>query len=199
MADNIREPQQKRSIDKKKRIIDAGYKLFAEKSYFETNTAEIAKEAGVSTGIVYGYFRDKKDILLEVLDIYIEKIFNPIFKMFNEISKPVNFDEIIPHIIEMTVKIHQNNSGIHQALHSMSNSDNDVREKFMFLEEKITSCLEINLSKNDYSPDDLRERIHLSMEIIQSYAHERVFDNHSYINYNKMHTIVIDMIMHMFK
>ena len=54
MAENIREPQQKRSIDKKNRIIEAGYKLFAEKGYFDTNTAEIAKEAGVSTGIIYG-------------------------------------------------------------------------------------------------------------------------------------------------
>ena len=199
MAENIREPQQKRSIDKKNRIIEAGYKLFAEKGYFNTNTAEIAKEAGVSTGIIYGYFHDKKDILIEVLDIYIDKIFNPVFEMFNGITKPVNFGKIIPHVIDMAVRIHLNNSGIHNALHALSNTDSDVKEKFLFLEEKITSSLTENLTKNAYSPNDLKERIHLSMEIIQSYAHERVFDNHPYIDYDKMHAIITDMIMQIFK
>ena len=68
MADVVRTPKQQRSIDKKNRIITAGYTLFAQKGYYNTNTAEIAKEAGVSTGIVYGYFHDKRDILVEVLE-----------------------------------------------------------------------------------------------------------------------------------
>ena len=66
MSQEVREPQQKRSIDKKNRIIEAGYELFAKDGYFNTNTSEIAKKAGVSTGIVYGYFHDKRDILIEV-------------------------------------------------------------------------------------------------------------------------------------
>ena len=61
MSTQIREPQQERSIEKKNRIIEAGYELFSEISYYGTNTQEIAKRAGVSTGIVYGYFKDKRD------------------------------------------------------------------------------------------------------------------------------------------
>ncbi len=63
----ISEPKQQRSIEKKRRIIEAGFKLFCEKGFYKTNTAEIAKEAGVSTGIVYRYFPDKKAIFLECL------------------------------------------------------------------------------------------------------------------------------------
>ena len=74
MKKEVREPQQERSIEKKNRIIEAGYKLFSEVGYYGTNTAEIAKRAGVSTGIVYGYFQDKRDILISVLSIYIESI-----------------------------------------------------------------------------------------------------------------------------
>ena len=43
MSDTVRTPKQQRSIDKKNRIIEAGYNLFAQKGYYSTNTAEIAK------------------------------------------------------------------------------------------------------------------------------------------------------------
>ena len=54
----IRKPIQKRSIEKKGKIIESGFELICEKGYYNTNTAEIAKNAGVSTGIVYQYFKD---------------------------------------------------------------------------------------------------------------------------------------------
>ena len=49
----IRIPKQKRSIAKRDAIIAAGYTLFCEKGYYKTNTAEIAKVANVSTGIIF--------------------------------------------------------------------------------------------------------------------------------------------------
>lgn len=64
----IREPIQKRSIEKKEKIIESGFELICEKGYYNTNTAEIAKNAGVSTGIVYQYFKDKHDILIDALE-----------------------------------------------------------------------------------------------------------------------------------
>ena len=67
---NIREPKQKRAIEKKEKIIDAGFELICKNGYYNTNTAEIAKKAGVSTGIVYQYFKDKYDIFLEGLEKY---------------------------------------------------------------------------------------------------------------------------------
>ena len=63
----IRKPIQKRSIEKKGKIIESGFELICEKGYYNTNTAEIAKNAGVSTGIVYQYFKDKHDIFIEAL------------------------------------------------------------------------------------------------------------------------------------
>ena len=57
----IREPRQERSIDKKNKIIETAYEVFSTVGYYNTNTADIAKKAGVSTGIVYGYFKDKRE------------------------------------------------------------------------------------------------------------------------------------------
>ena len=47
----IREPIQKRSIEKKEKIIKAGFELICEKGYYNTNTAEIAKAAGIELGV----------------------------------------------------------------------------------------------------------------------------------------------------
>ena len=43
MRNLVRQPQQERSIEKKHRIINAGYQLFSEVGYYGTNTVEIAK------------------------------------------------------------------------------------------------------------------------------------------------------------
>ena len=47
MKNSVREPRQERSIEKKNKIIAAGYELFSENGYYGTNTAEIARRAGV--------------------------------------------------------------------------------------------------------------------------------------------------------
>ena len=81
MENKVREPIQSRSISKKHKIIETAYEVFSEVGYYNANTTEIAKRAGVSTGIVYGYFKDKRDILLYVIDIYIQKN-NKKYKIF---------------------------------------------------------------------------------------------------------------------
>ena len=118
MAENIREPKQQRSIEKKRKITEAGYELFAEKGYFNTNTAEIAKRAGVSTGIVYGYFHDKRDIMLDVLDIYIGNVFGPIIALFDNVEGDLDIKALASEILDKVVETNKKNAAIHEALHS---------------------------------------------------------------------------------
>ena len=173
MAKEIREPRQERSIEKKNRIIRAGYELFSEVGYYNTNTAEIAKRAGVSTGIVYGYFRDKKDILTAVLSIYMDKICEPIFGMFDDISAS-GIREVIPKILDSVIIAHRDNAKIHEALHSMTHTDEEVNAAFIRLEDEITLRLEGALTEAGIVLDAPRERIHFAMDVIQSFAHEYV-------------------------
>jgi len=51
----------------KKQILDAGLKVFAVKGYHGTSISDIAKEAGVSKGLAYNYFENKKDLAEAVL------------------------------------------------------------------------------------------------------------------------------------
>lgn len=199
MAEQVREPQQQRSIDKKRRIIEAGYRLFAKQGYFNTNTAEIAKEAKVSTGIVYGYFRDKRDIMLEVLDIYVENVYRPVFAEFETLTAPISFETLVPEIIDKAVEAHEKNEEIHQALYSLTPTDKAVNDKFMELERQVTLRIVKALRDCDYDSDCLTEKVHFTMEMIQSFAHEAVFDKHEYIDYAKMRSIVIGLVLGLFK
>ena len=199
MAETIREPKQQRSIEKKKNIIRAGYELFAEKGYFNTNTAEIAKRAGVSTGIVYGYFHDKRDILLDVLDIYIADVFNPVLALFDEMSANLNLQELVPNIIEKVVETHKEHASIHEALHSLTSTDPIVEGKFKELEEEMTTKIADALKKHGYNQNDLIERVHTAIGIYQSFSHEVVFDDHPYINYDNMREITIKLIISLFE
>lgn len=198
MKNEVRQPQQERSIEKKNKIIEAGYQLFSEVGYYGTNTAEIAKRAGVSTGIVYGYFQDKRDILICVLEIYINKVFAPYFKMFEKISLPVNFSEFISKIIDQTIKTHKNNRKIHEVLHALASTDEAVNSQFIALEDQITVKFTDKLLSLGLNIENALEKVHLAMDVIQSFSHEYVFDKHDYLDYIVMKDMVVEMLAKLF-
>lgn len=70
----IRKPIQKRSVQTMAVISKAGFDLFCEKGYYNTNTTEIAKRADVSTGAIYSYFRDKREIYIAAFDQYLNSL-----------------------------------------------------------------------------------------------------------------------------
>lgn len=49
--------------EKEQRILDAALKLFVEKGFHGTSTAEIAKTAGVATGTLFHYFKTKEELI----------------------------------------------------------------------------------------------------------------------------------------
>ena len=199
MKSTVRKPQQERSIEKKNKIIEAGYELFSEVGYYGTNTAEIAKRAGVSTGIVYGYFQDKRDILICVLEIYINKVFDPILRMFDKLTAPVDFDKIIPQVIDLTIKTHKKHAKMHEVLHSLASTDEAVNSQFIALEDSITVKIADRLSALGECVENAMEKIHFAMDIIQSFSHEYIFDKHDYIDYFILREMVNDTIINLFK
>ena len=198
MTDNIvREPIQKRSIEKKEKIIKYGFDLICKKGYYNTNTAEIAKAAGVSTGIVYSYFNDKHDILLEGLKRYANGIFYPSIDFINDISiNKNNLDEIIRKIISQYVKNHKLSKTAHEEITAMAHSDKDVANFFHENEIEMTNMVTQLLKKNNFNSKDLIERVHIVIGLIDNICHETVYHKHKNINYNYMTDIVVSEIVH---
>jgi AcrR family transcriptional regulator len=51
------------SEDKRRRIIDAAVRVFAEKGFHTSRVSEVSAEAGVAHGLLYHYFASKEELL----------------------------------------------------------------------------------------------------------------------------------------
>ena len=63
-----------RMQDRYDAILDAAKGAFADKGFEGTSIADIARTAGISDGLVYRYFRNKRELLYEVLRRFYERI-----------------------------------------------------------------------------------------------------------------------------
>ena len=67
MTKNIGKAEQIR-IKRKKEIMDVALRLFGTFGYHATSISHIAKEAGISKGLIYNYFESKEQLLKEIFD-----------------------------------------------------------------------------------------------------------------------------------
>lgn len=196
MSENeIREPIQKRSIEKKEKIIEAGFELICKKGYYNTNTAEIAKEAGVSTGIIYQYFKDKHDILIEALKKYANNIFYPMINIPSKEFNKNNLDEIIREMINSFIKNHKLSQSAHEEIMAMAHLDSEVAMYFHEQEMKMTVKLYDLLAIKGFTNNNLMEKAHIAIGLIDNLCHEIVYHRHEKLNYEVMMDICISAII----
>ena len=58
--------------ERREQIVKAATKLFSEQGYYLTTIQDIAREAGISVGLIYQYFKDKDDVLFLTLKLVLE-------------------------------------------------------------------------------------------------------------------------------
>ena len=194
MVNDIREPKQKRSIEKKERIIDAGWKLISTGGYYNTNTAEIAKAAGVSTGIVYQYFKDKHDILIAGLSKYGSEVFYPVIKLDNIDLNRNNVINMISDMIDSYIDEHSISKDVHAEIMAMVHIDKEVASFFYNREIDLTNELYNIFLNIGIDEDRLLEKVHIIIGLIDNLCHEVVYHRHTEMNYISMKEIVIDII-----
>jgi len=199
MDEMIREPKQKRAIEKKEKIIEVGFELICENGYYNTNTAEIAKKAGVSTGIVYQYFKDKYDIFMEGLKKYGDEIFFPMLvTTMNDFSID-NLEEILRQMIQKYITDHKMSQTAHEEITAMIHSDQEVANYFYSRELLMTERIKELLLKNGFEDHHLNEKVHIMIGLIDNLCHEIIYHNHSNMNYDIMKDMIINSILHLFQ
>lgn len=57
-------------METKQKLINAALQVFSQKGYAASTTKDIAREAGVTDGLIYHYFSSKEELLLAVVDQY---------------------------------------------------------------------------------------------------------------------------------
>lgn len=192
-------PTQKRSIEKRNRIIEKGFYLMCEEGYYNTNTTQIAEYAGVSTGIIYQYFNDKKDIFIEGVKNYSDQIMFPMLNILKtqkiDINNMQNLKKLLHNVINKFVESHTISKKAHEELIAMSHLDNDVSAIFKNSEINMTKKVVSLLEENNIIIDNANEKVHIIIGVVDNLCHEIVYHKHSIINYDIMVDEVINIII----
>ena len=193
----IREPTQKRSIEKKNKIIESGFELICKKGFYNTNTAEIAKVAGVSTGIVYQYFKDKRDIFMQGIEQYAKNLMFRINQIsLRKIDKKNIYNEL-NDVIDDLVSFHASTKSSHEEIIAIQHSDEEVDRIFQKYELEASTNFANFLLENGISSKNINEKSHLILSMIDDYCHEVVYHHHHNLNYDVMKELVIKNIIYL--
>ena len=189
-------PTQKRSIEKRNRIVEKGFELMCEKGFHNTNTSEIAKYADVSTGIVYQYFNDKKEIFLEGVKNYANTIMYPMLNVLETEKIEINnIDNLMSKMIDKLIKNHTISKKAHEELVAMEHLDEDVNNIFKDSELMMTNKIVSLLENNNIEIENAKEKIHIIINIVDNLCHEIVYHKHEELNYDVMKKYVINIII----
>jgi AcrR family transcriptional regulator len=185
MERKTRIPTQKRALEKYNKILEAAYKLFNEKGYYNTTTADISKEAEVATGSVYAYFEDKKEIYLKVIENINQNIIYPMedFWMYNIDKQFDNADvakDLFRSFIKMMVKQHDFSRTFHDEMEALTLLDEDIailrKEQLKLSEEKSREIFR-KLSIPFKNEEEEQIFFHYSYLIVDDVCHRLLYDD----------------------
>lgn len=179
---SVRVPQQKRSIEKKEKIIEAAFRSFMKNGYLGTNTADIAKEAGISTGSVYAYFQDKKDILLECLYRFGDTLTQEICNNVSSLSITGDINVTIKNVLRIFVNVQNYSKLLRDEILSLKYIDSDIKNYFLYIQDKMMESLTNQLEASGYTFRHKCEQTFLLFQMIMGIENELAFEHTPDIN-----------------
>tara|TARA_B100002052_G_scaffold244617_1_gene230111 strand:+ start:370 stop:960 length:591 start_codon:yes stop_codon:yes gene_type:complete len=124
--------------DKSKKIIlDAALSLFVKNGYSQTSMDDIVNLSGLSKGAIYHHYSSKKVLFLSLIDYWETFYFKDIL---NKNISDCNPDDLLREISQNVVIAFKSKKNIFLAeleFWSLSNYDNDVRERIKLLYVKL--------------------------------------------------------------
>ena len=133
--------------ERRGQILRAAVKLFSTQGYYTTTIAQIAREAGVSIGLIYQYFGDKDDILLLSLKLVLETYETEIPLRLEGIKHPVErlcmaiwaYCAIVDRLREATVLAYRSTNSLRPDRRSLI-KDEEIRSNRL-LEDCLRACI----------------------------------------------------------
>lgn len=194
----IRKPQQKRSIEKKDKIIKAGFELFCEKGYHKVTTTDIADKAGVSTGTVYSYFKDKKDIYIAAFEYFLNTHLQPLVDDLAKTPKPIVIKQFVDKCIDMFINLYVTSKKQINELGMMQDSDPDILQYFAAYEDIILSSLVKTLDSPNVNQQNINEKVYVLYSVAELFAQEYAYSFHKNINIEVLREETSTMLTNMF-
>ena len=176
-----RVPTQKRSIEKRQKIVKAGFDLFCEKGYYKTNTAEIAKYAGVSTGALYSYFEDKRQIFIEAFQQHLDAISSELLQQLISLPEVLELSTFIEKWMDVYIDLYAKSNLALVQLRLVIADDKEINHHFSAL-ENFSNIANI-LKTRGIICADLFEKVYISCILIDSLRQEKTSFSHNGLDF----------------
>ena len=103
-------PRGEELLEKRKnQILEAAIQIFSKKGFEGSTTKEIAKKAKVSEVTIFRYFKTKKEILIHMLNILVDKT---LFDFVEQIESGLKPEEAIKNLLKRHYKFMVNNQDL---------------------------------------------------------------------------------------
>jgi AcrR family transcriptional regulator len=143
---------------RKQEILTIAARIFRQKGYNATSMNDLAKECGLFKGSLYHYFKNKEEILQEVIQSYFEYLL--------QYLEPINSSKVLPTeklrmSLEIQLKaIEANRDAVSVALREDRAVENPYREAYIAqrnrLEDHLVAILEEGIEKGVFRKVDIR-------------------------------------------
>ena len=192
----VRAPQQKRSIQTKARIMKAAFRLFARKGIHGTNSKEIVKSAGVSIGSFYSYFPNKKALLLEMLEDYLDRHYAMIWQPLEALTIDQLGKEDVRAIITNVFQAYNISPEFHRQTHTLRYSDPDIHRIYDKEREREVAQVRLILesNKNRLRLDDIDAAAIVIHNAVENVAHTAKFISPRKMDESRLIDELADMI-----
>lgn len=180
---DTRVPVQKRSKEKKQKILNAGFELFCEKGYYKTNTIEIAKRAGISTGAVYSYFKDKRQIYIAAFENYLTNISEHLFERL-DVEQSFQLSDFVEKWITNYVDLYASSGHALAQLRMMILNDEGISQHFSDFENIYFLKIAEFLNKNGITKEHLFEKVYTCCILIDALRQEKSAFSHCGLDFD---------------
>jgi AcrR family transcriptional regulator len=170
-------PKQKRSDEKKRRILDAALELFETRGFHDTTAKAIAARADVATGSFYRYFRDKKATFMAVCSRMEREIGGGIFRYGSRLRRQGRPErEVLAAMVGFAVASHRRHKEFHREVLAMRILDPDLSAWTWEREQRLLDILVdfLQARRSAYRVRDLDVAAELILCTIEEISHRTV-------------------------
>ena len=151
---------QTRAIQTREKLLQAALKMYTQQGYYATTVDQIAKEAGLSTGVAYRYFKNKKELLLEALTY-----------AFVNIKQLTGVQETALFALTAFEKLHIQYYAFHEELEGLRHSDKEVAELYDSFYDSAMQQIFEQLPQTIKDDQNAKEKLSIIIALMEHYCH----------------------------
>ena len=174
----------------------AAISMCAKNGYHRTTVDEIAAEAGVSTGIAYRYFRNKKDLLFSALAYAaggIQETAN--LNGMDALDDTTDFRSYLDNVLKGFEDIHERFRDIHEELEGLQHTE-DVRKFYTEVSQDMMERVIEKLRAFLRDDKNIREKAYLAVSMLEQYCHLKMNSELIALDFDVLREKTLDTVLY---